>query len=839
MSHRKDSNKVSVGDMEGMPEDPSNLYNTYIDYEHGVDWDINKIADYQAMQQIAGDDFSMRKRKLGDVLADRTFNVPEYQRLFSWKTKHHRQLWSDLQQFIDAELEVGRSNVSDVFFSSMYFAVDKESNTYEIIDGQQRLTSIHILLRTILEQLQDINAEAIDSEDIAKLREGVITQIESVLYKFESVSKGEVPRLSLNKHDDNDDADIGFFEALISGEEKQLAYLCSDEREYIDGRRGDAMRISDLIDEFGISEEMLEDREPNRSKFIPIYDSNERLLGAYNLYQERIAEVTAEYDDPASSALALINLSNYIQQSYHIGEFIIEDAAPDFRMQIFEILNDRGLELTKIDRIRAAVVNAFFDVDDKDKYIQKWEDIIIAFATNDSQIDEYLSVYLSIIDSEIDTVGEASSELTHAFGTRNIESDVRPRLNDLGEARDFLDHAHELVTYYKDITNAELEPQDLKLNDYSRRCQEVLVRLNDQQMNQWRPFILALYHYTVTAPDGSEAKFYATLDTVEKLNFRRLLVGEDPNIFQEIFIETVHRLFLAQQEGVEDDPYERAQRYLINEMQSTTPDLFSDRFLDTITQAQSWNPPHAKLLFGKIANQRFRDEGTIVDRRLNMGSIHLEHVFPQSLVHDPDDPIWLTEFFKLDDNANVEIVTEIRRYIDLIQQSETELTEESKQLRDNISEFITQRFINDIGNFVLLRDSDNISASNRPLAEKIPQYFKERVDFTSIYPNRYFTPDDGPVDRDQIERLLTQYDAVRNGNREAVDEELVGYFNSLWSYESLQERRVGLLLDILDIVGFKQLDDEFGLETEHDQVREQIRTQTEQEFEKRLSMRSL
>ncbi|WP_336134192.1 DUF262 domain-containing protein [Natronomonas amylolytica] len=824
-----------------MPQDSPNLYNTYIDYEHDEDWDINKIADYQAMQQIAGEDFSMRKRKLGEVLRDRTFNVPEYQRLFSWKTKHHRQLWSDLQQFIDAELEVGKSNISDVFFSSMYFAVDKESDTYEIIDGQQRLTSIHILLRTILEKLQEIDADDIDSGDIRKLRSGVITQIERILYKFESVSKGEVPRLSLNKHDDDGEADIGFFEALISGSEKQLSYLCSDEREYIDGRRGDATQISDLINEFGISDRVVDELNPDRSKFssyIPIYDSNERLLDAYNFYRERVAETVAEQEDSDSSALALINLSNYIQQSYHIGEFIIEDAAPDFRMQIFEILNDRGLELTKIDRIRAAVVNAFFDADDRDEYIRKWEDIVVAFATNDSQIDEYLSVYLSIIDSNIDTVGEASSELTHAFGTRNIESNVRPRLNDLDEARDFLDHAHELVSYYKDITNSELESQDLKLNDYSRRCQEVLVRLNDQQMNQWRPFILALYHHTVTTSSGNEAKFYETLDTVEKLNFRRLLVGEDPNIFQEIFIEAVHRLFLAQKEDVEEDPYERSQQYLISEMQSTTPDLFADRFLDTITQAQSWNPPHAKLLFGKIANQRFRDEGTIVDRRLNMGSIHLEHVFPQSLVHDTDDPVWLTEFFKLDD-AEVEIVSEIQRYISLIQQEDTELDEEDRQLRDNIEEFITQRFINDIGNFVLLRDSDNISASNRPLAEKIPQYFNERDDFTSIYPNRYFTSDYGPVDRDRLEELLRQYDAVRNGERDAVDTELVKYFNSMWTYESLQERRVGLLVDILEIVGFDQLSDEFGLKSEPERVREQIRTQTEQEFEKRLSMRSL
>lgn len=819
-----------------MPDDPPSLYNTYIDYDHEESFDINTIGDYQAMQQIAGDDFSMQKRKMGEVLSDRTFNVPEYQRLFSWKTKHHRQLWSDLQKFIDADLTTGGSSISDVFFSSMYFAVDKERETYEIIDGQQRLTSINILLRAILEHLQDINGNAIDSTSITNLRSGVVKQIKGVLYKLENVAKGEVPRLSLNKHDDDNEADIGFFEALISGSEKQLEYLCSDERESIDGRRGDAKQICDLLDEFGITDEEIESWDVNKSKYIQIYDSNQRLLDAYNFYRDRIAEVVAEQDDPDDRALALINLSNYIQQSYHIGEFIIEDAAPDFRMQIFEILNDRGLELTKIDRIRAAVVNAFFHADDRDEYIQKWEDIVVAFATNDNQIDEYLSVYLSIIDSEISRVGEASSELTHAFGTRNIDSNVRPRLNDLDEAREFLDHAHELVEYYKDITSEELEPQDLKLNQYARRCQEVLVRLNDQRMNQWQPFVLALYHHTVTTASGDEAQFYATLDTIEKLNFRRLLVGENPNIFQEIFIDAVHR-FLSEEEDGENNSYELSQRYLVSEMQSTTPSLFENRFLDTITQAQAWTPSHTKLLFGKIANKHFRDEGTIVDRRLNMGSIHLEHVFPQSLIHDTDEPVWLTEFFQLDD-ANAEIVSEIQRYIDL-QQRDSDLNEEQKQFKDSIEDFIAQRFINDIGNFVLLRDSDNIRASNRPLAEKLPQYFNEADDFTSIHPNRYFTPADGPIDGERLDRLRNQYNELQEGTRDTIDVELTSHFNSIWTYEELKERRVDILLDVLDIVGFEQLPDEFGLESNKQQLKETIQTQTEREFEKRLSMRSL
>ena len=822
-----------------MADSPRTLYDTYIDYDH-VDLDITAVADHVAMQQIAGENFEMEKRTLKNILLDRTFNVPEYQRLFSWKKKHHRQLWSDLQQFVEADL-VEDSDVSDVFFSSMYFAADKDSNTYEIIDGQQRLTSINILLLSLLEELRALDAESIQQETVSRLREGSIQQLESLLYRFENPLKGDVPRLSLNKQDDDDDADLGFFEALMLGPEARLEYLCSGEREYVDGRRGDATQISDLIDAFRISDQVLEENDPDISSFsnfTPVYDSNWRLLDAYNLYKDRIEEVITAADDTDSKALALINLSHYIQNSYHVGEFIIRNAAPDFRMQIFEILNDRGLELTKIDRIRAAVVNAFFDADDRQEYVDKWETIVVAFATDEDQIDDYLSVYLSIIDPKIETIGEASAELTNAFATRNLESDVRPRFRHLDDARDFLDHAHDLVQYYKDITNPVLEPTDLALAGAHEKCQEVLIRLNNQQMNQWRPFILALYYYTVTDSNASGEQLYNVLDTVEKLNFRRLLVGEDPNIFQEIFIETTHRFSLSPEKEDSEGVYDDSCRYLIDEMRSSNPSMFSDRFMDIITQAQAWNPQNAKLLFGKIANEHFREDGRYVERRVDMSSIHLEHVLPQSLIHDSDDPIWVTEFFQLEDNE-VEIADAIQTYIELYRQDNNDLTEDERQRRDSIEEFITQRFVNDIGNFLLLRDSDNIKASNLPLVEKMPQYFDTGEDFQSIHPNRYFTGTEGVVDREKLEDLLEQSRAIQRGERNEIDPILIEYFNSFWTYEGLQDRRVDLLEDTLSIVEFEQLDDEFGLVADRDGIREQIHRQTEQEFEKRLSLRSL
>lgn len=139
-----------------MSDEADDLYNKYIDYD-GRDLDTRNVGDGKVVRPITAENFEMEKRTLGEVLTDQKFNVPEYQRLYSWKNIHHEQYWSDIEQFVTADLVADRREVSDVFFSSMYFAVNDDKQVYEVIDGQQRLTTTHLLLRVLMEHLEDVD----------------------------------------------------------------------------------------------------------------------------------------------------------------------------------------------------------------------------------------------------------------------------------------------------------------------------------------------------------------------------------------------------------------------------------------------------------------------------------------------------------------------------------------------------------------------------------------------------------------------------------------------------------------------------------------------------------
>lgn len=87
------------------------------------------------------------------LLIERLFLIPEYQRSYSWMTKQRKALFSD----IEAVYEQLQRNDDAVHFMSTIVCLEKAKekigttpyHKYEVVDGQQRLTSLIILLKCI------------------------------------------------------------------------------------------------------------------------------------------------------------------------------------------------------------------------------------------------------------------------------------------------------------------------------------------------------------------------------------------------------------------------------------------------------------------------------------------------------------------------------------------------------------------------------------------------------------------------------------------------------------------------------------------------------------------
>ena len=95
------------------------------------------------------------------------FVIPIYQRTYSWTEKECRQLWDDI-------IRTGKNDAISVHFigSIVYIEEGISNNTVQspqlVIDGQQRLTTVTLLIAALAKALGD--EEPVDGFSARKLR---------------------------------------------------------------------------------------------------------------------------------------------------------------------------------------------------------------------------------------------------------------------------------------------------------------------------------------------------------------------------------------------------------------------------------------------------------------------------------------------------------------------------------------------------------------------------------------------------------------------------------------------------------------------------------------------
>lgn len=97
-----------------------------------------------------------RKIKLLEFIGNgkKTFNIPVYQRNYDWKEEQCQKLFEDIQNIVKSDYEIEHFLGTVVFVSSKS---EMNFNEYILIDGQQRITSIMLLLKVLHEKITNEN----------------------------------------------------------------------------------------------------------------------------------------------------------------------------------------------------------------------------------------------------------------------------------------------------------------------------------------------------------------------------------------------------------------------------------------------------------------------------------------------------------------------------------------------------------------------------------------------------------------------------------------------------------------------------------------------------------
>lgn len=139
------------------------------------------------------------------------FLIPDYQRPYAWAENECRTLWDDVFNFA-----IPDSGATEFDKNSEYFfgpiVVFKNGSKMEVIDGQQRLTTLMLLLRAFYERFSSMKDKASLSTK---------QNIEKCIWKTDEFGEPDKNELKISSEVATDDDKEEFLEILRTGELKE------------------------------------------------------------------------------------------------------------------------------------------------------------------------------------------------------------------------------------------------------------------------------------------------------------------------------------------------------------------------------------------------------------------------------------------------------------------------------------------------------------------------------------------------------------------------------------------------------------------------------------------
>jgi uncharacterized protein with ParB-like and HNH nuclease domain len=137
------------------------------------------------------------------------FLIPDYQRPYAWEISECQTLWDDIFFFAFPDNDYTKFNsYGDEYFLGPIVTFKNENNKMEIIDGQQRLTTLMLLLRAFYEKFGNMQ-----DENSKKTKEN----LEKCIWKTDEFGTPDKLKLKINSEVATDDEKEEFLNILRTG----------------------------------------------------------------------------------------------------------------------------------------------------------------------------------------------------------------------------------------------------------------------------------------------------------------------------------------------------------------------------------------------------------------------------------------------------------------------------------------------------------------------------------------------------------------------------------------------------------------------------------------------
>lgn len=203
------------------------------------------------------------QRNVGNLFSDKKsdFLIPDYQRPYAWEFEECQTLWNDIFEFAFPEEDSTKFNSDDEYYLGPIVTFKNNDGKLEIIDGQQRLTTLMLLLRAFYDKFENMK----DVQSI-KTREF----IERCIWKTDEFGTPDKNRLKINSEVVNDDDKEEFLQILKSGVVEK-----SQNSRYAKNYKFFQQKIADFIDHYASYLPNMPIRILNNCILLPIEADNQ------------------------------------------------------------------------------------------------------------------------------------------------------------------------------------------------------------------------------------------------------------------------------------------------------------------------------------------------------------------------------------------------------------------------------------------------------------------------------------------------------------------------------------------------------------------------------------
>lgn len=295
---------------------------------------------------------------------DPLYKIPQYQRPYSWRDDQVNQLWEDVYESF-------KNNQEDIEVDNNYFlgsliVVPVDKGFEDVVDGQQRITTLMILFNVIKTMYPEINKDIDPSDDPSVIKIG---KVKSCIQ-----NTNEMGRLRLFTHSVKQS---DFDKDIIN---------CIDFNNY---------------------------EKPKKSEIEK--DPKFRFINTAFLFNQKLQEIS--YDE-------IGQFVNYLFNKVKLIKIICDNRS--FAIKLFQVLNDRGLDLSAADLIKSILMSKIKDDIRSNQFISDWDSVSNLASDNDTDVTQLLTYYQyyllgtnpkkSLVDElEVQFIGKDSNSVMQDF----------------------------------------------------------------------------------------------------------------------------------------------------------------------------------------------------------------------------------------------------------------------------------------------------------------------------------------------------------------------------------------------------------------------------------------